>query len=361
MSRSIVLVLVFALPVFAQVCSTSQQTLLKNDNLPDVPSGPTAVSVIPGLCEGEACAAVFDFTSIGPSIKVNLASVGYINAGNANGIQASADLELFDGVTFSGPNGSIANLGPSLFRWSVATGSSIGLVSSGINLSPDLSTYNIVAASGKLVCAWWMDLNPLGGSCSAGYTTNFATDNSNFQLSCNPAVTPPQKNLIYIQGQGWRDASKAVVSGFPLCPIFYSGNWILRTCVEPTTPPATLTIFGPPTPPPGIFLTLQFSAPGHSSAPYIAALSLGTSPGIPFPPFGIVPLNDDIALQFMIPDIFELPGASQNWAMNFTGNLDANGLAFGTFQVPPASGITLYFAFVTTTGAISNAVGVPIL
>ena len=95
---------------------------------------PTSISIIQGLCEGEACGAVFNFASVGPSVKVNLASVAYINVASANGIQAAVDLEFFDGVTFSGPNQSVANLGPSLFRWSVVTGSNIGLTSSGINI-----------------------------------------------------------------------------------------------------------------------------------------------------------------------------------------------------------------------------------
>src|SRR5687767_4882026 len=85
----------------AQTCNAGQ-TLLKNDNLPAVPGGPTAISVIQGLCEGEACGAVFNFAGIAPSVKVNMASVAFMNVGNAAGIQAAVDLEFFDGVTFSG-------------------------------------------------------------------------------------------------------------------------------------------------------------------------------------------------------------------------------------------------------------------
>ncbi|HET6202751.1 MAG TPA: hypothetical protein VFI25_08110 [Planctomycetota bacterium] len=144
----------------AQGCPPGQ-TFLKSDNLPAVPGGFSTVSVIPGLCEGEACGAVFDVSSLGPQVRVQSAAVGYVNAGGANGIQASVDLEFFDGITWSG---TIPVLGPSHFRWSTATGSSIGVTSSGINISPPLSTYNITATSGKLVCAWWMDFNPQGGS-----------------------------------------------------------------------------------------------------------------------------------------------------------------------------------------------------
>ncbi|HKB16903.1 MAG TPA: hypothetical protein VKF62_12620, partial [Planctomycetota bacterium] len=212
----------------AQTCSPGQ-FFLKNDNLPAVPTGPTAVTVIQGICEGEAAAAVFDVGAIGAQVKVHSAAVGYVNAGGANGIQASADLEIFDGVTFPG---GIPTLGPSLFKWSTATGSSIGVTSSGINLSPSLSSFNIVASSGKIVVAWWMEVNALAGSCPAGYTTNFATDATCSGLFCS-CTAGSQKNLIFIQGQGWRDAATATVLGFPLCPGFYNGNWLIRACVEP--------------------------------------------------------------------------------------------------------------------------------
>jgi hypothetical protein len=355
----LMILLVSAAPALSQTCNAGQ-TLLKNDNLPAVPPpGPTTVSVIQGLCEGEACGAVFNFASVGPSIKVNLASVAYINVGGASGIQAAVDLEFFDGITFSGPNQSVANLGPSLFRWSTVTGSSIGLVSSGINASPDLSQFNIVATSGNLVCAWWMDLNPQGGTCPTGYQTNYATDyTGGGGFTCSPTVTPPQKNLIYIQGQGWRDASKATVSGFPLCPIYYAGNWIMRVCVEPTAPPAIITYFGPPNPPMGLPVSLGFSSPSDPGGSYVCGISAGTMPGIPFPPIGTIPLNDDVVLQYMLPDILEQPGAAQDWAINFTGLLNASGTAFGTFVIPPVTGVTVYFAFVVLSppGRISNAV-----
>jgi hypothetical protein len=358
MRRFLILASLLASSCLAQTCNTGQ-ILLKNDNLPAVPSGPTPVSIIQGLCEGEACAAVFNTTGLG-AVKVDAASVAYINAGNASGIQAAADLEFFDGVTFSG---ATANLGPSLFRWSTVTGSSIGLLSSGINIGPDLTSYNIIATSGKLVVAWWMDFNPQGGTCAAGYTTNFATDyGGGGGFSCNPTITPQHKNLLYIAGQGWSDASLATVQGFPLCPIYYAGNWIIRVCVEQ---PPVLTIFGPPTPPAGSYLTLQYQSVNNPGAAYICGLSLGTTPGIPWPPYGTVPLNDDFALEYMLPDIFEQPGAAQNWAINFTGSLNASGLAYGTFQVPPVSGIsgiTIYFAFVLqNAGRISNAASITVL
>lgn len=37
----------------AQLCGNGE-TFFKNDKLPQVPGGPAQISVIPGLCEGEA-------------------------------------------------------------------------------------------------------------------------------------------------------------------------------------------------------------------------------------------------------------------------------------------------------------------
>jgi hypothetical protein len=44
----------------------------------------------------------------------------------------------------------------------------------------------------------------------------------------------PQQNLIYTINPtvGWRDPRTATISGFPLCPIFYNGNWVTRVCVS---------------------------------------------------------------------------------------------------------------------------------
>ena len=150
----------------------------------------------------------------------------------------------------------------------------------------------------------------------------------------------------------------------PICPFFYSGNWVIRACVEPTAPPAppaVLQVLGPLTPPSGFVLTLQYSSPADPGQTYLCGVSLGTTPGIPWPPFGVVPLNDDFALQFLFPDILEQPGAPTDICAGFTGTLNGAGTAFGNFTVPPAPGITLYFAFVTLNGRISNAASITIL
>jgi hypothetical protein len=356
MTRLLLVVLVGTAPMIAQICGPGQ-TFLKNDILPQVPTV-SPVYVIQGLCEGEACGAVFDVTSVGSAVRINQASVGFFNLFNGNGVTAAVDLEFFDGVTFAG---SVATLGPSLFRWSTATGLSLQVASSAVNTSPDLSQFNIIATSGKIVCAWWMDFTTSAGSCAFGYSTNFSADTA--------GTCTPQKNLLYIQNVGWRDPATLIVPlppfGFPgpMCPQYFQGNWIMRMCVEPAmpmAPPAVLSILGPTTPPPGFVLTLQYSSPGDPGQAYICGVSLGTSPGIPWPPFGTVPLNDDFALQFLLPDIFEQPGAPTNICAGFVGALNGSGLAFGNFVVPPASGLTVYFAFVTLNGHISNAASITI-
>ena len=95
----------------AQTCQ-SGQTLLKNDILPAAGGGSAAVSVIQGLCEGEACGAVFDTSALGSSVRVHTAAIGYFNAGGASGIQAQVNLKIFDGITWSG---GIPTLGAEVF------------------------------------------------------------------------------------------------------------------------------------------------------------------------------------------------------------------------------------------------------
>lgn len=222
------LVLLLAPALQAQNCAPGQ-TFFKNDVLPANP-GSASVSVIQGLCEGEACGAVFNVSAIGPLVKLKSAAVGYVQAGGVNGTQALVNLKVYDGITFPG---GIPQLGPEVFDFYAATAGSIGVTSSGIN-TVDLLNFDIPISSGKMVLTWWMDFNPIG-DCPSGYLANFATDYPSGATNCGTH----QKNLIYIQGQGWRDASTATVLGFPLCPTYYAGNWLMRACVEvggPTAP-----------------------------------------------------------------------------------------------------------------------------
>ena len=213
----------------AQTCGAGQ-TLLKNDGLPATGGGSAQVSVIQGLCEGEAAGAVFDVSGLGSSLRVNSAAVGLFAGGGANGNQIQGNLRLYDGITW---NGGIPTLGPLVYDYTVSTGAGLGLTSSGIN-ELDISAENVIVTSGKLVVTWWSLVN-IHGSCNAGFTTNFATDNTCAFFNC-PCSSGTRKNLIFIEGQGWRDTSTATVLGFPICGGLinaYNGNWIIRACVEP--------------------------------------------------------------------------------------------------------------------------------
>src|SRR5881392_3858710 len=83
-------VLALAPALRAQTCAVGQ-TFLKNDVLPANP-GSASVSVIQGLCEGEAAGCVFDVSSIPGQVKLRSAAVGYVQAGGVNGTQALVNL-----------------------------------------------------------------------------------------------------------------------------------------------------------------------------------------------------------------------------------------------------------------------------
>ncbi len=210
---------------FGQACGTGE-THWKNDKLPDVPSGAVTISVIPGLCEGEACAAVFNYAPGTPAQKVNTVRIGFGHTAGVNGAVALVDVEIYDGITWAG---SIPTLGPLVYD-SGALGVNYQISTTAIN-EIDLSAANVVVSGSPtktgFVVAFRMGFNP-NGSCAAGYNSNFVTDWDGSGAPCSPT----KKNLIDISGQGWRDAAVATVSGFPLCPLFYAGNWVIRACTE---------------------------------------------------------------------------------------------------------------------------------
>lgn len=328
----------------AQSCGTS--VLLKNDILPDVPGGFLTVSVIPGLCENEAAGAVLDLPSPGSLHTVERVAVPFGNQFGINGNTAVANVEIYDGVTF---NGASATLGPKVFDFANDVGGNIQLLSTGLN-EIDLSPYGVVvggAGNANIAVVARMLINP-NGNCTSGFSTNFFTDNSQGGIfGCDPNITPPGQNLMDIQGQGWVDPAVASVSGFPLCPLYYAGNWVIRACVTPSSPanPLQVQVAGSPVAPGG-FVNLTFAAPGYAGVPYVAAASLGTSPGIPItsgtPPVAdVVPLNYD--------GLFTLSLASPGTFVNFTGLIGAGGSAPGIVIVPSdpgLSGLSFFVGFV---------------
>ncbi|QDU65442.1 hypothetical protein [Engelhardtia mirabilis] len=329
----------------AQNCGTA--TLLKNDSLPNVPAGQVTVSIVPGLCENEAAAAVLTLPNPGTSYDVGRVSVGFGNQFGINGNTAVANIEIYDGVNFVGAN---AILGPKVFDFASDVGGNVQLTSTGLN-EFDLSPYGVtVGASGnaQIVVACRMLINP-NGNCASGFSTNFFTDNSQGGFfGCDPLITPQGKNLIDILGQGWVDPALATVTGLPLCPLYYSGNWAIRACVTPNSPtnPLQVQVSGSPAVPGG-FINLTFDAPGYAGVPYAAAASFGTFPGIPIssgvPPVpNVVPLNPD--------GLFNLSLTASGTFVNFFGLIGAGGSAPGIVIVPPdptLSGLSFYVAFVT--------------
>ena len=74
----------------AQLCPSGTDTFYKNDILPDVPGGTFSFSVIPGLCEGEACGSVFDALS-GP-VTLTQVACPFGSGGGAMGASASVNV-----------------------------------------------------------------------------------------------------------------------------------------------------------------------------------------------------------------------------------------------------------------------------
>jgi hypothetical protein len=331
----------------AQVCSSGN--LLKNDGLPDNPTGSVSVSIIPGLCEGEAAGAVFSLPPGGTPQRLSKVAVGFGSANGASGAVAIVNVEIYDGVSF---NGAVATLGPKVFDLNQASGGNTQVTSTGVN-EIDISPYDVVvgnAGDDDYVVAFRMDFNP-NGNCASGYPTNFFTDNDQPGFfGCDPTITPAGKNLIDIQGQGWRDAALATVTGIPLCPLYYSGNWVIRACSEDAGPvnPLNVTITGG-TAIPGGFLNLSFNASGYAGVPYVAAAALGDAPGFPVAsgnPVVIqtVPLNLD--------PLFISSLSAPGTFINFAGVIGASGNAPGILALPNSpsiSGLQLYVAFLTLT------------
>ncbi len=96
----------------AQGCQNAADTFWKRDALPNVPVGLLGVSVIPGLCEGESAGVVFNMPAgMGPQqITQVVAPWGAI--GGTPGHQAVLDVEIYDGVSFTG---AVANMGTLVF------------------------------------------------------------------------------------------------------------------------------------------------------------------------------------------------------------------------------------------------------
>lgn len=216
--------------VAAQTCPSPTNNFWKNDSLPNVPAGPLPVSVIRGLCEGEAIGTIFHKPGGMAPQKLTLVGVGFGHTTGGSGFAATCNLEIYAGpVTYQGAQ---ATLGPKIFDLNASQGADIQLASTGINTF-DVSAFNIVVNS-DFVVAFRMNIN-LNGNCASGYPANFFTDN-NGTNQCNAGI-----NLIDEQTQGWIDPATATIGPFSLCPLFYAGNWVIRACTADSGTPASWT------------------------------------------------------------------------------------------------------------------------
>lgn len=234
----------------AQGCATASDTWWQRDTLPQVPSGLSAVSVIQGLCEGESAGVVFQMpANMAPQIVTQVVAP-WGAAGGVNGFNALLDVEVYDGVSFSG---AVASMGTRVFSLSQQLASNMQVASHGLN-ALDTSTYNIVVGTApptgtppvrRFAVCFRCDVNlHPSGSCATGWPADFFTDNNQTGgFTCNNIITPLQTSLIEILGQGWRDAALASVGGIQLCPIYYKGIWCIRCCTRDAFP-ASYSTFG---------------------------------------------------------------------------------------------------------------------
>ncbi len=236
-------------PTIAQGC-TGTGTFWKRDTLPVVPTGLTAVSVIQGMCEGESAGVVFEMPAAMSVQRITKVVAPWGAALGVNGFQAALDVEVYDGVSFNGANVNMGNL---VFSLTNAAQANMQVQSHALN-ELDTSTYNIIVGAAaptgsppvrRFAVCFRCDLNLLpNASCATGYSANFFTDNAQAPgFTCNNVITPLRTSIMEIQGQGWRDAALASVSGIQLCPLYYSGIFCIRCCSEDAFP-AFYNIFG---------------------------------------------------------------------------------------------------------------------
>ncbi|MGE3174966.1 MAG: hypothetical protein AB7O97_20225 [Planctomycetota bacterium] len=322
----------------AQQCPPGD-LLLKNDQLPPLPSGTPTVAIVPGLCDGEAAMAVL--TTPGP-VDVSEVSVMFGAQFGTSGVIAAVDVEIYDGATVNGLGQW--TLGPRVFQLS-SGGSNLQIQSHAINTFALPSP--VTCSSGKVVVGWRMVLNASSGNCLFGYTANFCTD---FGSSCTPG-----RNVLDALGHGPVDPVTYTGFGQPLCPSFFRGDWIIRACV---TPSVSVQWTGNPTP--GGAVLLNLLAPGHAGETYLTMLSLGTLGWTT--PFGVIPLNNDFVLQCTID-----PACWPALLINNIGTLNGSAQATTVFLIPnfpflQGSGLPIYAAFITSqspTGTPFSAVSAP--
>ena len=172
----------FAVAAPAQGCGSG--TFWKRDHLPDVPTGLTGVSVIQGMCEGESAGVVFEMPANMPPQRITQVVAPWGAALGVNGFLAALDVEVYDGVAFSGAG---VNMGTQVFSLTGQATANMQVQSHALN-TLDTSTYNIIVgvapATGsppmrRFAICFRTDINfHPSGTCATGWPANFFTDNS---------------------------------------------------------------------------------------------------------------------------------------------------------------------------------------
>ena len=310
----------------SQSCGTGQ-TLLKNDILPDIPSGKFRYGVVPGLCKNEAAMSYFKY---GTPCNVTTVSVLFGHAQGTNGAKAVVDVEIYDGATF-GAGGKVT-LGTRLFKLS-SGGSNLQIASNGIN--EFTLPKPVFVPGGNPVIAFRMILNTSSGSCSTGYAANFSVDADG---KCTPG-----KNILDTTNPGWGIFDPAVFRVppllFPFCPLYFNGSWVIRACVQPVV---SVNWTGNATP--GGVISFTFNAPGQSNNGYFLLISGGIANGWKSP-WGNLPLDNDFVFNCFLGDCASI-------LVNRVGTINSSGRGFGGMLIPNApilknSGFKLYAGFVT--------------
>jgi hypothetical protein len=218
-------------------------TFWKRDTLPVTPTSLTTVGVVVGMCEGESAGVVFEMPASMAVQRITqvVAPWGHAPSGTP-GFQAALDIEVYDGVSFSGAN---VNMGTMVFSLSNQTASNMQVQTHGLNTF-DTSPYNIIVGAAaptgsppvrRFAVCFRCDINAYPSTCAQGYNANFFTDATPlFSFNCDPAVTPQRTCVMEILGQGWRDPALAMVQGVQLCPIYYRGIFCIRACSEDAFP-----------------------------------------------------------------------------------------------------------------------------
>ncbi|MCR9243433.1 MAG: hypothetical protein NXI31_00270 [bacterium] len=241
--------------LFAQGCATPGDTWWQRDRLPQVPTGLTNIGLVQGLDEGESIGVVFEMPANMAPQLITQVVVPWGAPGGVPGFVAALDVEVYDGVQFTGGQ---LNMGTRVFSLTQNLNANMQVTTTNLNVL-DTSTYNIVVGTApangtpfrrRFAICFRTDINSHPtGSCQTGWPANYFTDATGFSITCDPQVTPPQTSIMEYRDscggayRGWHDVTTATAQGVPVCPFYIRGIWPIRCCSRDAFP-ASYTTFG---------------------------------------------------------------------------------------------------------------------